>query len=237
MLPYLREEQSSSWPAYRSHPNRKNRTAPDCCSRCHRTLRRSCREAPEHTRTGCTTRGSIRTTSTAIPRQIPNPSHRPAHKNPPRKRVRPNRSRIRGTRENRIRESRIRASPYAVKPSVAKSVVAAEGIEVSAMKCIGVRSETRVRKRPEVEWPERDPAKDELPKPDPPECEPPKPAPPRTVEAPLDGPKECQLPSSLPPLCADKPDDLKFPELCPPLNCEDRPPLPNECHCPSFIAE
>jgi hypothetical protein len=89
---------------------------------------------------------------------------------------------------------------------------------------------------PNVERPERDPAKDELPNVDPPKCEAPKLAPPRTDEAPLDGPKECQPPSGLPPLRAEKPEALKFPELRPPLNREELP-LPNECHCPSLIPE
>ncbi len=52
----------------------------------------------------------------------------------------------------------------------------------------------------------------------------------------LDGPKECQPPSDLPPLCAEKPEEAKFPELRPPLKREALP-LPKECQRPSLIPE
>jgi hypothetical protein len=53
----------------------------------------------------------------------------------------------------------------------------------------------------------------------------------------LDGPKECQPPSDLPPLCAEKPEEAKFPELRPPLKREEPLPLPKECQRPSLIPE
>ena len=105
-----------------------------------------------------------------------------------------------------------------------------------------------LEKDPKVERPEREPAKDELPKV---EREPLKPAPPRIDpdrevcpapkaapdDAPLDGPKLCQPVPTPPPLRAEKLEPAKFPELRPPLKRAELPALPNECQCPSLIAE
>jgi len=108
-------------------------------------------------------------------------------------------------------------------------------------------------KDPNEEWPKRDPAKEEFPKLDALKFDPLKPAPlcvgpdredhtalertPEEEEAGLDGLKECQPPSDLPPLCAEKPELLKSPELCPRLKREELPALPNECHFPSLKFE